>query len=245
MKSGSAALAYLRANTKSALAAYGFIIRGLALREAVGSGCTLTCELYPGTEMTSVYQIDVTLGGKDWFIPFGQGEARYCDVPRGEPDGTLVVTYPMNGCALEVRDVDGKNRFFHDSDGKSLPALASGSPKFRLVYAKYAGMTEPTKSRAERYLMAPSDEGKSKPFKVTEEGPQIIEERPFYKGNWEHTILCIKRGAKWDVYSSAIILLKEMNSSGKGFANNIAWPVRDAPLLGPGAKAEESVTFAD
>lgn len=52
--------------------------------------------------LSSIYQINVTAGGTDFYIPYRHGNALYCDVPRGRNNGTLVVTFPMNGCALDI-----------------------------------------------------------------------------------------------------------------------------------------------
>ena len=111
-------LASLRATPAVECARSGFICRGALLNSALGGPCSLSCQTFSG-----VYQIDVAAGAGDWFIPFASGAARYCDIPRGQPDGTLVVTYPMNGCALEVHRRTTGNRFYHDSDGRSMPVI--------------------------------------------------------------------------------------------------------------------------
>jgi len=174
----------LRTQPDTAIAAYGFITRGAALANPAGANCTLNCGRY---RASSVYQIDVAAGGADWYIPFAQGQARYCDVPPGQANGTLVVTFPMNGCALEVRDVGGANRFYHDSDGNSLPALTVGAPKIRVTYAQYAGPDNTTHERSLRYFGPDKDN----------------------TGGYEHNIFCVKVGANWQVYSSAVIRLNQ------------------------------------
>ncbi len=152
------------------------------LTDAVGGACALTCNRY---KLTGVYQIDVGMGVGDWYIPYAHQQARYCDVPHGEPDGTLVVTFPMNGCALEVHAGINGNRFYHDADGNSMPNNL-GMPKLRVAYADYAGPDNTTHERALRYFGNP-------------DLPNA--------GGYEHNIICVKRGGDWEVYSSAVIRL--------------------------------------
>ncbi|MFJ4247458.1 hypothetical protein [Pseudomonas sp. NPDC089741] len=191
MKPGNEVLALLRNQPSVAISAWGFIVRGDALRDAVGGACTLTCTRY---NQSSIYRIDVVAGGPDWYIPFSQGEARYCDVPSGQPDGTLVVTYPMNGCALSVHATATGNRFFHDSDGNAMGGLVVGAQKIRVTNNDYSGPDNTTQERCRRYFGPDKDN----------------------TGGYEHTVICIKRGAYWHVYGSAIIRV-----------NADAWQVKD------------------
>lgn len=181
MGDGGAALTLLRNRPAMAIAGWGFIVRGNALSDsAIGGNCTLTCAQY---KSSSIYKIEVEVGGPDWYIPFADRAARYCDVPRGQRDGTLVVTFPMNGCALEVHSTTDGNRFFHDSDGKSMVYDGVGQIKFRADYSTYAGPGETAHVRSERYF-GPDKEN---------------------AGGYEHTVVCVKVGAMWEVYASAII----------------------------------------
>ncbi len=59
-------------------------------------------------------------GVEAFYFPWvnrGVGEVK---VPLGMPDGTLVVTGGMNGCAIEVRKQDDQLIFYHDGDNQSL-----------------------------------------------------------------------------------------------------------------------------
>jgi len=173
MKPAALVLALLRTHTSDTTKAWGFILRGAALQNPVGGGCTLACAV-----SDTVYEITATAGGTDWYIPFHSGEARYCDVPAGQPNGTLVVTFPMNGCALEVRaHGGGVNRFYHDSDGRSLPA-GPIAPKCRVNYQAMAGGNEQTLVKALRT-------------------PRVQ--------NFEHTLICVKDNANWNVYQTAVV----------------------------------------
>ena len=183
---GPAALALLRSQPKVAIATHGFVTRGLALRDAVGTHCTLTCSQL---NQSSIFKIEVTAGAGDWYIPFIQGGARYCDVPQGEANGTIVVTYPMNGCALEVRSLGGNHRFYHDSDGNSMPGNPGGVLEIRVTADAYEGPNATARFKSMRYF------GPDKPN----------------QGGYEHGIFCVKVGTKWEVYSSATIVLNMYN----------------------------------
>lgn len=197
MKDGATVLAALRGAPAIAIAAWGFIVRGLPLIDALGGQCTLTCGRY---RQSSIYLMDVARGGADWYIPYGHGEARYCDVPQGQPNGTLVVTFPMNGCALEVRFVAGQNRFYHDADGNSMPAPAPGVLKFRATAADYQGPDRTAHMRALRYF----------------DGAVQAQLDDPNQGGYEHNVFCLKRGGQWQVYASAVIRL-----------NGDAWQIKD------------------
>ncbi len=196
MKDGGAVLTVLRNQPGTAIAAWGFLVRGAALGNPLGGGCTLTCARH---RESSVYQIDVVAGGPDWYIPFADGKARHCDVPRGQPSGTLVVTFPMNGCALEVHATETGNRFFHDSDGKSMVRDGLGAAKYRADYSAYAGPENTTHERSLRY------------FGVDADGN--VKENA---GGYEHSVICVKVGGDWQVFSSAVMRV-----------NQDAWQIKD------------------
>ena len=194
MKTGPEVLALLRTGPSIAVAAWGFIVRGACLGAAAGGGATLTCAHEDG----GVYRIAVTIGGPDFYIPFGQSEARYCDVPSGQGDGALVVTYPMNGCALEVRATATGNRFYHDSDGRSMGAVA-GVQKLR---ADYSSMRGAERQRAEEVF------GRARTGMVGQ--------------NFEHSIFCIKSGTRWKVYSSTVVTFMSTRTGARE-----CWQIKD------------------
>lgn len=198
---GHTVLANLRANPAVAIAAWGFIVRGGPLSDQNGGGCTLACARY---RQSSIYQISVARGGNDWYIPYAHDEARHCDVPRNQPNGTLVVTFPMNGCALEVRLVAGQNRFYHDADGNSMPNDPPGVRKIRVEAPDYEGPDRVTHERALRY------------FSI--EAQNALTERNLdpNTGGYEHSVLCVKQNGRWHVYGSCNIRL-----------NDDAWQIKD------------------
>lgn len=53
-----------------------------------------------------------------YFFPYIQNDVGYVDV-QFPKDGTIVLTPPMNGCALEVRFFHGYT-FYHDANGRNM-----------------------------------------------------------------------------------------------------------------------------
>lgn len=214
MKNGAAVLGVLRSKPKTAISAWGFISRGDCLSDQVGGNAALRCVRYG---QTSIYQIQVARGGTDYYIPYRSGEARYCDVPRGRPDGTLVVTFPMNGCALEVhRRPNGDLRFFHDADGKSMAPLPMGGHRvrvFRATYGDMSGASEPAIAAFQREQSRAESKGLH------------------FMGNFEHNIYCIKISGKWQVYASACVLSRMVTDLLEERAND-AWQIKnDVPYF--------------
>ena len=152
---------------------WGFVIRS----NHPSGPCTVTCRPHRGSE---VYELVIAPGGPDWYCQFQQDQALDVLVPFGQPNGTMVVTFGMNGCSLEVREEGSGNRFYHDSDGQHLPA--GHGQKFRANYGDYAG---------------PNDEAAATFGQLAQTGR--------YGGNFEHTVICIKRGLGWDVFNTAVV----------------------------------------
>lgn len=181
--SGSTILKLLRSDPEHVMSRKGFICTGGALQAARGGRCSLTC-----TERDGVYELGVDANGTgDYFIPWGQSEARFCDVPKNAPDGTLVVTFRMNGCALEVHEFGRSNRFLHDSDGVSLDG-GMRQAKCRVDADMYEG---PGAAATARWTALPGwlDEGES----------------GWRRMCYEHTLICVKQGQVWNVYQTAIV----------------------------------------
>jgi len=203
MPAAPARLVALRTNTAAECAANGYVVRGALLTSAVGGPCTLTCQTF-----STVFQLDIAGGGGHFFIPYSHGEARYCDIPRGRPNGTLVVTTPMNGCALEVHRRTTGNRFYHDADGNSMPA----------VDARYATRV----FRADAAALAPNNKAETifNSFPSGADNPEV----GVIGQNFEHTVVCVKNGARWDVYQTAVVTTLNMATN-----ERIAFKVGDGP----------------
>lgn len=209
MRDPNLVLKLLRTDPATACALFGFVVRGQMLNQAMGGPCSLSCSIVNG-----VYQIDVNPGSGDWFIPFAQGAARYCDVPQGQRDGTLVVTFPMNGCALEVHGYRNVNRMYHDSDGNAMPDVDTKvhRPKFRAESRVYEGAGARAETIFSRFL------------------------RPFRKQigqNFEHTLVSVKSGSRWHVYQTAVVTTMHMDTGSRS-----SWQIKDGPPVTLGSFAD-------
>jgi hypothetical protein len=81
-----------------------------------------------------------------------------------------------------------------------MPPLGNATRKFRKEYLDYAGVDQTTHYRALRYFDVEVQNALETPN----------------GGGYEHNIYCIKRGGKWEVFASAVILL-----------NGDAWQIKD------------------
>ncbi len=185
--SGASMLRLLRTMPRDVCASKGFVCRSSdgSLGKQLGGPCSLACEAEDGA-----YRIEVVAGrGMDFFIPYASGAARYCDVPRGPgvPDGTLVVTFPMNGCALEVQANGRMNRFFHDADGMCMPG-GDRSAKCRIEADAYEGAGAVAAAR----------------FSALPNAMDIMD--GIVGKNFEHTIICVKKAGLWNVYQTAVVV---------------------------------------
>ncbi|MDG9780481.1 hypothetical protein [Metapseudomonas otitidis] len=174
-----ATLALLKARPDVFFTTYGVVVRPTS---RVGGKCTLRLK---ETLKPNVFAIEVTEeAGSDWYLPYQDKQAVFIDVPKGQPEGTLVVTHPMNGCALSVHETTtGLLRFFHDSDGKCMdksPHPETGAEKFRVIASEYRG-------------------GQT----LDIETEKMMKQGPLQ--NAENAVISIKRGTGWEVYNSAII----------------------------------------
>lgn len=181
MRPGGEVLQLLRARPGIAVRAWGFKVVG---GSTIGT-CTVTCQQY---RTSSIYQLTVTPGGTDWFYPFESSAAGSCLVPFDQPAGTLVLTGPMNGCALEVHEERNGNRFYHDADGTALDALQPNRPrpKIRVAYADYMG---PERYAHQRFLR--------------------YHQRGDF-GGYANTVIVVKLDdSRWGVYGSTFIQVNQ------------------------------------
>ena len=184
----SDALLFLRRNPMTATSKVAFTVKDLAPNiGAMGGKCSITC-----TGRAPMFFLDIKSGGYDWYIPYAVKEAKSVLVPFGQPDETLVVTFPMNGCALEVRQEQHGNRFFHDADGKNMPNVINEKIKFRADYSRYAGLNDPVREENKRIL-----------------DNQDIDQ--LYPDSFHFDLIVVKKGGFWHVYQTASMLIKTMN----------------------------------
>jgi hypothetical protein len=142
-------------------------------------------------------------GTGDYFFPYanGMGPVGACQVPDGCSDGTLVLTGGMNGCALQVDKHRGYKMWYHDANGKQLAkrgtygeAREGNAPLCRVEYDTYAGPLQLGRMSASR--------GKN---------PSVF----------QHTILSVKRGSRWLVVQTGI-LMPMMGSSPTTFRPTVS-----------------------
>ena len=83
-----------------------------------GGKCKITCTQI----VTGFYDLKAqqSESGTDYFYPWLQRGVGYVCVPKGVPDGTLVITGGVNGCTLVVSELGTNYYFYHDGDSKHL-----------------------------------------------------------------------------------------------------------------------------
>lgn len=212
----STVLAELRSNPEKIFKNFGFIVKrdqkivlptenstidiNISSDDQVGGRCKIEC-----VYIDDVYQLSVKLGDSynDWYIPYRSNQSLHCDVPKGLPNGTLIVTFPMNGCALEVHSSISTNRFYHDHDGKFMPETDpySWKPKFRVESAVYEGKNSPLFTHFVKKSSATSMTKFEENDKNTEDESNA---NRWAALSMEHSIIIIKRGEYWFVYQTAV-----------------------------------------
>lgn len=147
---------------------------------ATGGPCSLRC----ADLGNDVVGLTVEGGGRDYFFPWvpkGRGGVGDCLVPTGAPEGTVVLTGGMNGCAFQVNREDGGLRFYHDADSNSLGPVP-GTQRCRVGYFDYA-----TRLELGRQAM--------------------LEAQPRGSGGFYYAyyLMAIKLGTRWQVYASGVL----------------------------------------
>lgn len=69
--------------------------------------------------IATVFNVTKCDESNDYFFPYIPSKAGQVNV-NNPKDGTIVITQPMNGCALEVRYDHCCYNFYHDYNGKSM-----------------------------------------------------------------------------------------------------------------------------
>ena len=185
---------FIRTRPDIAMKACGFIVRPRDDQYYQSGRCSVTCRpLFP----TRIAILDVLLTDKggDWYCGYEENEALSVLVPFGQPDGTLILTYPMNGCALDVRCEPGGNRIYHDFNGVSMPLSPEGNQTLRVTADHYMDRFDRHSWRIERVAY------------------RAGLKKGCYGYSFEHTLICVKQGSSWGVYNTAV-------SKGSGRQNN-------------------------
>lgn len=133
------------------------------------------------TVESNINRISLKNGGKDFFFPWvnrGVGEVA---VPINQPNGTIVTTGGMNGCALQVNRHGNNLIFYHDADNRYLGTLKP--PQGRQLCR-----IEPS-----LYMKLPY-------------GETIVEQNPTSGMSYLYQMICVRHNGKWKVTYSGIIL---------------------------------------
>jgi hypothetical protein len=184
--SNHSVLAALRANPLAAFEKYGFVVQSETyLQGDSGGPCIIECS----NHNDNIYLLRAKdRAGGDWYYPYitsGTSVGR-CRVPVGQPDGTLVVTGGMNGCATQVNRVDGGFfEFHHDKNSCSiakLPHLLPGRVVCHIGYEDYAGPNE----RLQQNIVADA----------ASRGVMTAH---------EHYVIAVKAKGRWHMFNSSIL----------------------------------------
>lgn len=141
-------LASLRANPAQVLSSAKFVVDALSFAgQSAG-----TCRLFSTSREDGVIRLNwgaVQEGASpDYYFPFQPNGVGSVTVPKGAPNGTIVVTGAMNGCGLVVNETqapDGNGQdkdllnFHHDANCASLVGQnkLAGKTLLEVTPAKY------------------------------------------------------------------------------------------------------------
>ncbi|WP_370980435.1 hypothetical protein [Agaribacterium sp. ZY112] len=129
----------------------------------------------------NVNRLTIKNDGSDYFFPWVNRGVGEVSVPINQPNGTIVTTGGMNGCALQVNR-DGDNIiFYHDADNRYLGNL-------KQPQGQQLCRVEPS-----LYMKIPY-------------GQTIVEENPRAGLAYLYQLICIRHNNKWKVTYSGIIL---------------------------------------
>lgn len=177
-------LSMLRESPKSICDEYGFIVQNNLFKSDEGYECELALS-YLEKNVYQLEPLEPKEGTRDWFFPY-RPKVGYCQVPIGQPEGTICLTGGMNGCTLEVYKQEESFIFYHDTNGCNLHKSGSLLPGERVChvpYKSYAGPLEIGRKQAEE---------------LTAQSKGVI------KVYFEHTLICVKVSDHWNVYVTGV-----------------------------------------
>lgn len=179
--SASQTLQKLRSSPLEAMQQHGFDVADQAyVGRTTGGPCTLR-----GSDLgNGVVRLTVENGVGDYYFPWipkGGGGVGDCTVPGGAPEGTIVLTGGMNGCAFQVNRDAGSLHFYHDADSNSLGPVP-GTQVCRVGYTDYATRLE----LGQKAMLATQPRGGG----------------AFY---YAYYLMAIKVGSRWEVYASGVL----------------------------------------
>ena len=185
-------LTFLRLRPSDAVRTTGFIVKTSDEEYFQSGRCNVTGMPFFDNDRIVMLYVHLTDKGRDWYCGYKKNNVNSLFVPFGQPDGTLILTFPMNGCALEVRREEEGNRIYHDHDGTCMPQSASGTKVLRLAACHYMDWHGRHIGRTERIAI------------------RTVLAR-FGGFNFQHTIICVKQGHYWKVYNSAFSYFYKAN----------------------------------
>ncbi|MET4692424.1 hypothetical protein V5J34_000263 [Endozoicomonas sp. NE35] len=186
-------LAFLRIRPFDAVRTTGFVVQATDEDYYLSGRCNVTCRPLLNNNNLVTLNIHLTDEGRDWYCGYEEHEVKSLLVPFGQPDGTLILTYPMNGCALEVRREKEGNRIYHDHNGVCMPRSIDGTRALRVSANHYMDWGNRHFVRTERLAYRAGLTRKYSGF------------------SFAHTIICIKQGRNWNVYNNAVSQIYELD----------------------------------
>jgi hypothetical protein len=152
--------AKLRVDPDSAFAENDFVVDSTVYTGGtIGGSCRILCN-----EIGSkIFRLNAEAGHGDWFFPYvwtTEGGVGTCEIPAGQPDGTIVATGAMNGCTLQVNRSHDDLFFYHDTNSVSMSGkLAPGDVVALVEPAQYAGVEDMGYSLARDHSRGSSTSG--------------------------------------------------------------------------------------
>jgi hypothetical protein len=184
--------ARLRVDPDSAFAENDFVVDGTVYAgDTIGGPCRILCN-----EIGSkVFRLTAESGDGDWFFPYvwtTEGGVGTCEVPAGQPDGTIIATGAMNGCTLQVNRSHGDLFFYHDTNSVSMSGkLAPGEVAALVEPAQYAGVEDMGYSLAADYSRRNSTSA----------------------AIFEHHLVTVRAGDVWKIYCSSVLRIQSSDKS--------------------------------
>ena len=204
-------LTFLRMRPSDAVRTTGFMIQINHTEHTQSGRCNVDCIPMSNSNRLVTLDIHLTDSGKDWYCGYERGGMKAVLVPFGQPDGSLILTYPMNGCTLEVRREKEGNRIYHDCNGNRITPSLDGTKALRVTADHYMDCHDRNFYRIARVSLRIA----------------LIRGYKGYGFNFGHTIICVKQGGYWNVYNNAISHAYEIEPGADKRKNHMYYQAKD------------------